>query len=89
MSAAAGRPDAGACACCEVVIRVRDCGPAPVPRGSGEPVEPWCRYEAELPSYPVVSERGTTPWEAVFRLVGMHRVVLERRWSRQGVGDAA
>ena len=72
-----------------VVIEVRDHGPAPARRLSGDPVDSWCRYEAVLPSYPVVSERGVTPWEAVFRLVAMHRAVLERRWSRQGVGDAA
>jgi hypothetical protein len=66
---------------CEVVIRVRDHGPAPVRCGGGGLVESWRRFEADLPCYPVVSERGVTPWEAVFRLVAMHRAVLERRWS--------
>jgi hypothetical protein len=65
----------------EVVIRLRDHGPAPVRRAGADPVASWCRYEAELRSYPVVAERGVTVWEAVYRLVGMHRALLERRWS--------
>ena len=69
---------------CEVVIRVRDHGPPPARIAGGEPVESWRRFEADVPSYPLVSERGATPWEAVFRLVAMHRAVLERRWSRGG-----
>jgi hypothetical protein len=63
------------------VIRVRDHGPAPPRCGCGGLLESWRRFEADLPSFPVVSVRGVTPWEAVFRLVAMHRAVLERRWS--------
>lgn len=38
-------------------------------------------YEAELGEYPVLRERGATPWKAVRRLVAGHRTLLERRWS--------
>jgi hypothetical protein len=71
----------------DVVIRVRDHGPAPVRLPSADLIEPWCRFEAELPSYPLVCERGVTPWEAVYRLVANHRSVLERRWSPAGLPD--
>ena len=65
----------------EEVIRVRDRGPEPEWHQDRRFFGPWWRYEAELASYPVVRELGTTPWEAVYRLVAMHRTVLERRWS--------
>jgi hypothetical protein len=39
------------------------------------------RFEAALADYPLVRELGRTPWEAVNRLVGAHRALLERRWS--------
>ena len=81
MSAPFETSASGAVAFCEVVIRVRDHGPAPVRCGGEGLVESWRRFEADVPSYPVVSERGVTPWEAVFRLVALHRAVLERRWS--------
>ena len=84
MSARVEASGGGAQAFCEVVIRVRDHGPPPARIAGGEPVESWRRFEADVPSYPLVSERGATPWEAVFRLVAMHRAVLERRWSRGG-----
>jgi hypothetical protein len=39
------------------------------------------RYEAQLAGYAVVQARGGSPWEAVRRLVGSHRALLERHWS--------
>src|SRR4051794_1630897 len=69
----------------DVVIRVRDRGPEPSWHADRRLFGPWCRFEAELASYPVVRELGMTPWEAVHRLVSNHREVLERRW----VGVAA
>ena len=39
------------------------------------------RFEATLEDYPLLRELGRTPWEAVHRLVGAHRDLLERRWS--------
>jgi hypothetical protein len=36
-------------------------------------------FEASLADYPLV-ESGRTAWEAVNRLVGGHRALLERRW---------
>ena len=39
------------------------------------------RFEASLADYPLLREVGRTPWEAVQRLVGAHRDLLERRWS--------
>ncbi|MBE2317827.1 hypothetical protein DVA67_017730 [Solirubrobacter sp. CPCC 204708] len=39
------------------------------------------RFEAEVEGYPLLRESGRTPWEAVNRLVGAHRALLERRWS--------
>lgn len=68
----------------DVVIRVRDLGPEPAWHADRTLFGPWHRFEAELPSYAVVSERGMTPWEAVHRLVSNHRPVLERRWSCGG-----
>jgi hypothetical protein len=52
-----------------VVIRVRECGLADE------------RFEAALGDYPVLVESGRTPWEAINRLVGGHRALLERRWA--------
>src|SRR4051794_8127555 len=49
-----------------VTIRVRELGPADR------------RFEAALADYPLV-ESGRTRWEAVNRLVGAHRGLLERR----------
>ena len=51
-----------------ITIRVRELGPADR------------RFEAALADYPLV-ESGRTPWEAVNRLVGAHRALLERRWA--------
>jgi hypothetical protein len=53
-----------------VTVEVRDLGP-----------ETAFRYEAELEDFPVLREVGRTPWEAINRLVGSHRGLLERRWS--------
>lgn len=39
------------------------------------------RFEAELEDYPLLRESGRSAWEAVNRLVGAHRALLERRWS--------
>ncbi len=39
------------------------------------------RFEAEVEGYPLVRETGRTAWEAINRLVGAHRALLERRWS--------
>ena len=37
-------------------------------------------FEAELEDFPLLRETGRTAWEAVNRLVGAHRALLERRW---------
>ena len=55
-----------------VAVAVYDRGPV-ADRGE--------RYEAQLAGYAVVQARGGSPWEAVRRLVGSHRALLERRWS--------
>jgi hypothetical protein len=68
----------------DVVIRVRDRGLEPEWHTDRRLCGPWCRYEAELVSFPVVRELGMSPWEAVHRLIANHRAVLERRWSGQG-----
>ena len=61
-----------------VAVRIVDHGPEPEwHRGFG----PWWRFEADIPDFPLVNERGMSPWEAVHRLVSNHRTVLERRWS--------
>jgi hypothetical protein len=36
-------------------------------------------FEAELADYPL-RESGRSAWEAVNRLIGAHRELLERRW---------
>ena len=53
-----------------VSVEVRDLGP-----------DAGWRYEAELTDFPALREVGRTPWEAINRLVGSHRALLERRWS--------
>jgi hypothetical protein len=69
----------------EVVIRIRDLGPLPGPAELGAED----RFEAELPDYPVACGYGASPWAAVHRLVGVHRAVLERRWSSGALADRA
>ena len=49
-------------------------------RGPGLEVD---RFEASLEDYPLLREVGRTPWEAVHRLVGAHRALLERRWAAE------
>jgi hypothetical protein len=39
------------------------------------------RFQAGLEDYPLLREFGRSPWEAVNRLVGAHRGLLERRWT--------
>jgi hypothetical protein len=63
-----------------LTVRVFDRGPEPPSHQDGRQ-GPWRRYEAELEGYAAVRELGVTPWEAVHRLVSMHRGLLERRWS--------
>jgi hypothetical protein len=58
-----------------IAVAVYDLGPA---------AENGQRYEAQVVDYPVVSSRGTSPWDAVRGLVGGHRGLLERRWSTGG-----
>ena len=43
----------------------------------------WCGSEfvAALSDYPLLTESGRTPWEAVHRLIAGHRGLLERRWG--------
>ena len=41
-------------------------------------------YEAGREDFPLLRETGRTAWEAINRLVGAHRALLERRWSREG-----
>src|SRR3954468_16752769 len=65
----------------ELTVRVFDRGEEPAWHRDEELFGPWWRYEAELEGYAAVRELGVTPWEAVHRLVSMHRGLLERRWS--------
>jgi hypothetical protein len=65
----------------EVTVRVFDRGDEPAWHADGGRFGPWWRYEAELEGYAAVRELGCSPWEAVHRLVSMHRGLLERRWS--------
>jgi len=39
------------------------------------------RFKARPADYPVLVERSHTPREAVNRLVGAHRALLQRQWS--------
>jgi hypothetical protein len=41
--------------------------------------------QASLVGYPLC-ETGASVWEAVNRLVGAHRGLLQRRWSTDGSG---
>ena len=65
----------------EAAIVVYDRGPEPAWHEDRRLYGPWCRYEAELVSFAALREVGMSPWEAVNRLVGAHRTLLERRWS--------
>jgi hypothetical protein len=64
-----------------VTLVVYDRGPEPAWHTDRALYGPWCRYEAELADYAAVRELGSSPWEAVHRLVANHRGLLERRWS--------
>jgi hypothetical protein len=52
----------------ELVVRIFDRGPEPDWHQDGRCFGPWCRFEAEIPDYPLISERGMSPWEAVHRV---------------------
>jgi hypothetical protein len=65
----------------EVTVLVFDRGAEPAWREGGGRYRRWQRYEAELEGFAAVRELGVTPWEAVHRLVLLHRGLLERRWS--------
>jgi hypothetical protein len=65
----------------ELTVRVFDRGPEPAWHEDGRRFGSWRRFEAELEGYAAVRELGRSPWEAVHRLVSMHRGLLERRWS--------
>jgi hypothetical protein len=54
-----------------VTVSVRDRGPA---FGSE-------RFEAELEGFSLVRGPGASAWEAIRELIGLHRALLERRWS--------
>lgn len=60
---------------------VRDRGPEPEWHKDRRLYGPWWPYEATVVDFDAVRELGMTPWEAVHRLVGNHRTLLERRWS--------
>ena len=65
----------------EIGVVVYDRGPEPAWHENDRKLfGQWWRYEAELVDYPVLREGGMTPWEAVNRLFGAHRVLLEPRW---------
>jgi hypothetical protein len=64
-----------------VTLVVYDRGPEPAWHADRGLYGPWLRYEAEPADYAAVSEFGGSPWEAVHRLVSIHRGLLERRWS--------
>ena len=65
-----------------VSLVVYDRGPEPGWHEDRRLYAPWRRFEAELEGYAAVRELGASPWEAVHRLVSMHRGLLERRWSQ-------
>ncbi|MGH2945152.1 MAG: hypothetical protein ACRDPC_02590 [Solirubrobacteraceae bacterium] len=64
----------------EVTVRVFDCGPEPEFHKDRSLFGPWWRYEAELVGEGVESERGCTPADAIYRLVGFNRPRFLRRW---------
>ena len=70
----------------EVEIVVYDRGPEPAWHEDRRLYGPWWRFEAELVSYPLAREVGTSPWDAVHRLLANHRGLLERRWSAERMG---
>jgi hypothetical protein len=64
-----------------VSVVVRDRGPEPDWHRDRRLYGAWLRFEAEFEDYSALRELGSSPWEAVNRLVGAHRALLERRWS--------
>jgi hypothetical protein len=64
-----------------IALVVFDLGPEPEWHKDRRPHPVWHRYAAEVESFPALREVGRSPWEAVSRLVGGHRALLERRWS--------
>jgi hypothetical protein len=80
--------DGGSAACgaerlpvATVTLVVYDRGPEPTWHEDRRLYGPWLRYEAEPADYAAVRELGSSPWDAVHRLVSNHRGLLERRWS--------
>jgi hypothetical protein len=71
----------------ELVIRVWDRGPEPDWHTDRTLFGPWARYRAELDEELGGGDAmGSTPWEAIYRLVANRRPELERRWpAREAV----
>jgi hypothetical protein len=65
----------------EIVIRVWDRGCEPGWHRDRTLFGPWSRYRAELGEELGGGDAlGSTPWEAIYRLVAIRRPELERRW---------
>jgi hypothetical protein len=65
----------------ELVIRVWDRGPEPDWHRDRTLWGPWSRYRAELDEELGGGDAlGSSPWEAIYRLVAIRRPELERRW---------
>jgi len=63
----------------ELVVRVWDRGPEPEWHRDRRLFGPWWRYRAELgEEFGGGDEVGSTPWEAMYRLVAIRRPELER-----------
>jgi hypothetical protein len=71
----------------ELAIRVYDRGPEPAFHKDRDLFGPWWRYVAELSEDVGTSETGSTPWEAIYRLVAMRRPDLMERWPAKGTDE--
>jgi hypothetical protein len=76
-------PDASRVRVVELEVVVYDRGPEPAWHEDRRLYGPWWRYKAEVSGYAAARELGSSPWEAVHRLVSNHRALLERRWSAE------
>jgi hypothetical protein len=68
----------------DLAVRVYDRGPEPASHKDRSLFGPWRRYVAELSEDAGASETGSTPWQAIYRLVAMRRPDLMERWPAKG-----
>jgi hypothetical protein len=70
----------------DAVVRVYDRGPEPEWHRDRSLFGPWWRFEAELVGEPSACESGSSPWDAVYRLVANRRSAVAEQLPEPGSG---